>query len=195
MTLLLSLMGCAPSFAADTAKVGSPAPGFELPAVDGSTVSLADYADQVVVLEWFNPGCPFVKYAHGPDGPLRTRAQTVSEQGVAWLAINSGAPGKQGHGLQTNLEAAQEWEMKHPVLLDEEGVVGRLYGASTTPQMAVIDHGTLVYWGGLDNRPMGKDKGGEAVDYVDAALADVAAGRGVLTPEAATYGCSVKYGR
>ncbi len=40
-----------------------------------------------------------------------------------------------------------------------------------------------------------KDTGGEAVDYVDAALADVAAGRGVLTPEAATYGCSVKYGR
>ena len=194
MTLLFALTTSV--FAGPTAKVGEAAPTFALPDLEGNTVKLEDYADQVVVLEWFNPGCPFVKYAHGEGGPLETRAKTVAEGGVAWIAINSGAPGKQGTGVETNKEAVAAWSMQHPVLLDEQGQVGRLYGASTTPQIAVIDHGTLVYWGGLDNRPMGKDKSGaEAVDYLDAALADIAAGRPVGTPEATTYGCSVKYGK
>lgn len=142
-----------------TAKIGEPAPAFSLPDLDGKTVSLADFAGKTVVLEWFNPGCPFVKYAHG-DGPLATMAAEQSKGGIVWLAINSGAPGKQGTGVERNREAAGEWKLEHPILLDEDGKVGHAYGATSTPHMFVIDGaGKLVYAGGLDNAPLGRVDG------------------------------------
>jgi peroxiredoxin len=142
-----------------SATIGEPAPGFSLPDLDGKTVSLADFAGKTVVLEWFNPDCPFVKYAH-TEGPLAAMAVEQSEAGVVWLAINSGAPGKQGAGVERNREAAAEWKMSHPILLDEDGKVGHAYGATTTPHMFVIDGaGKLVYAGGLDNAPLGRVDG------------------------------------
>ncbi|NVB41301.1 redoxin domain-containing protein [Pseudenhygromyxa sp. WMMC2535] len=139
-----------------TAKVGEPAPAFTLPQVDGEEISLSDFAGKTVVLEWFNPDCPFVKYAHG-EGPLKTMAAEQTKAGVVWLAINSGAPGKQGHGAERNREAAADWGLEHPILLDESGEVGKRYGAKTTPHMFVVDgEGKLVYAGGLDNAPLGQ---------------------------------------
>jgi peroxiredoxin len=152
--------GCSVKYAdegaAASAKLGEPAPGFSLPDLDGGTVSLADFAGKTVVLEWFNPDCPFVKYAHA-EGPLATMAATQAQADVVWLAINSGAPGKQGHGVERNREAKTEWKLEHPILLDEDGAVGHAYGATSTPHMFVVDPtGTLVYAGGLDNAPLGR---------------------------------------
>lgn len=190
----LASLGSAPAEAqSEAARPGQKAPAFTLPDLQGNKVSLADFAGKTVVLEWFNPGCPFVKYAHA-EGPLKDAAAKAAAQGVVWLAINSGAPGKQGHGVETNQQAAKSWAMAHPVLLDEDGKVGRAYGAKTTPHMYVIDGaGTLVYAGGLDNAPMGKPEGGPLRSFLDAALADLAAGRPLATPSAPPYGCSVKY--
>jgi len=187
--------GCTVSSAsqpAPSAAVGQAAPAFTLTDLHGAEVSLADFTGKTVVLEWFNPGCPFVKYAHG-EGPLASQAaKTVSDE-VVWLAVNSGAPGKEGHGLKTNRDAAAEWNMSHPVLIDEDGAVGRLYGAVTTPHMYVIDPtGTLVYRGALDNRPLGKG-GGTTNNFVALALADLAASQPVGTSDTKPYGCSVKY--
>lgn len=191
---LLSLGGASSPAAPATAEVGKTAPTFSLPDLDGREVSLADYRGRVVVLEWFNPGCPFVKHAHG-EGPLKDMARRASADGVVWLAVNSGAPGKQGHGADVNREAAKAWGMDHPILLDESGRVGRAYGAKTTPQMFVIDPaGVLAYAGGLDNAPLGNPEGGARVDYLSSALADVKAGRSPATPSTKPYGCSVKYG-
>jgi peroxiredoxin len=142
-----------------TAKLGEAAPMFSLPDLDGNTVSLADFVGKTVVLEWFNPDCPFVVYAHG-EGPVAGRASEQGEAGVVWLAINSGAPGKQGHGADRNREAKAEWNMDHAILLDEDGKVGHAYGATSTPHMFVIDPaGKLVYAGGLDNAPLGRVEG------------------------------------
>jgi peroxiredoxin len=142
-----------------TATLGDPAPAFSLPDLDGKTVSLADFAGKIVVIEWFNPDCPFVKYAHG-EGPLATLAAEQSKAGIVWLAINSGAPGKQGTGVERNREAASEWKLEHAILLDEDGKVGHAYGATSTPHMFVIDAaGKLVYAGGLDNAPLGRAGG------------------------------------
>jgi len=177
---------------ANQATVGQPAPDFELPAVDGTTVKLSDLAGKTVVLEWFNPGCPFVKYAHGDEGPLADQAARHGDD-VVWLAINSGAPGKQGHGLDANKAATVLWKMNHPVLLDEPGEVGRLYGARTTPHMFVIDaEGKVVYGGAIDNAPMGRQSGA-VVNYVDRALSEIAAGSTITNAETKPYGCSVKY--
>lgn len=178
-----------------TAELGKPAPGFELVDTSGKTVKLSDYRGKTVVLEWFNPGCPFVKYAHG-EGPLKDPAARpgAGRADVVWLAINSSAAGKQGHGVELNKKHAAEWSMTYPLLIDESGKVGRMYGAKTTPHMYVIDTtGKLVYRGALDNAPLGRTKGAQAVNYVQAALDDLAAGRAVRTSETQSYGCSVKY--
>ena len=153
---------------------------------------MSSYRGKTVVLEWFNPDCPFVKYAHG-DGPLKDLAARQAKSGVVWLAINSGAPGKQGHGKDRNAAARAEYGLDHPILLDEDGAVGRRYEAKTTPQMVVIDpEGLVRYAGAIDNKPFGKGDG-ELVDYVSAALGDLAARRPVAIPETKPYGCSVKY--
>jgi peroxiredoxin len=178
-----------------TAELGKPAPAFELKDTSGKTVKLADYRGKTVVLEWFNSGCPFVKYAHG-EGPLKDQAKRpgAARADVVWLAINSSASGKQGHGVEVNKQAAAEWKMTHPLLIDESGAVGRMYGAKTTPHMYVIDaSGKLVYRGALDNAPMGRSSDAQPVSYVQAALDDLAAGRAVRTAETQSYGCSVKY--
>ncbi len=154
--------GCSVKYADDgggvevSAKVGEPAPAFTLANLAGESVSLSDFAGKTVVLEWFNPDCPFVVYAHG-DGPLAGLANERVKGGVVWLAINSGAEGKQGFGAERNTEAKADWKLEHPILLDPDGKVGHTYGAKTTPQMFVIDgEGKLVYAGALDNAPLGR---------------------------------------
>ncbi len=191
--IAFSLLLCTPALAADGAAVGQPAPAFELTDTDGVAHKLSDYAGKTVVLEWFNPDCPFVVYAHGKQGPLASQPARVADADTVWIAINSGAPGKQGHGLERNQKARTEYGMSYPVLLDESGAVGRSYGAKTTPHMFVIDpKGVLVYAGGLDDSPMGR--GGSGTNYVDACVADLDGGKPVGTAEAKAYGCSVKYG-
>jgi peroxiredoxin len=184
--------------AGEPAEVGRAAPPFTLTDLDGKEVQLGAFKGKTVVLEWFNPGCPFVRAAHTKRS-LRTAAGTHTAKGVIWLAINSGAPGKQGYGVEANREAQARFGMKHPILMDPKGEVGRAYGATNTPHMFVIDpSGTLVYAGAIDNSPDGEGEsptGGKLVNHVDAALADLGAGRPVAVAKTKAYGCGVKYAR
>jgi len=180
--------------ASASAAIGQAAPDFTLPAADGSTVKLSDFKGKRVVLEWFNPECPFVKAAH--EGALKDLAARMTATGVVWLAINSGAPGKQGHGAEINKQAAATWNLSHPILLDETGAVGHAYGASNTPHLHVIDDkGVLAYRGALDNAPMGEAEGGTRVAHFEDALAAVVAGKPVAAAETRAWGCSVKYAK
>lgn len=191
----------APTASAETAAppraaIGKPAPDFELPDLDGNEVRLSDFKGKVVVLEWFNPECPFVKLSH-TKGSLRGAAEEAKKDGVVWLAINSNKPGSQGSSLEVNREAKASFGMSYPILRDESGKVGQLYGAKRTPHMYVVDaNGTLVYAGAIDNSPDGEQQsptGGTLVRYVDEALADLAANRPIRTTETEAYGCTVKY--
>jgi peroxiredoxin len=185
------------------AELGKPAPAVTLTDVDGKAHDLAALKGKTVVLEWFNPECPFVRAAHG-EGMLKDQAKRVQSEDVVWLSINSGAPGKQGHGVERNREAKKQLAMENPILLDESGAVGNSYGAQKTPHMFVIDPaGNLVYRGGIDNAPMNVvdearplpagSKPGERINYVDAALQDLEAGKPVRLADTPAYGCSVKY--
>jgi peroxiredoxin len=179
-----------------SAAVGKAAPEFSLKDLDGREVSLASFRGKVVVLEWFNPGCPFVKASHS-KGSLKGTAKKHAANGVVWLAVNSAAQGKQGFDPAANSDAAKRFGLEHPILRDESGAVGRAYGATNTPNMFVIDkNGVLVYAGAIDNSPDGEGEApasGSLINYVDAALEDLAAGRAVKTPVTKPYGCSVKY--
>ena len=111
------------------------------------SVSLRSLRGKVVVLEWFNPDCPFVKYAHG-KGPLRELAKQLGSDKLVWLSINSSGVGKQGNGVDRNRAAKGEYAIENTILLDETGEVGRKYGAEKTPHLFVIDpKGRLVYRG------------------------------------------------
>jgi len=177
------------------AVIGKPAPDFTLTDLDGTKHTLSQYKGKTVVLEWFNPQCPFVVHAHG-EGPLKDMAAKETAQGVVWLSINSGAPGKQGAGVEASREGVTKYGMTNPVLIDEDGTVGHTYGAEKTPHMFVVStEGTLVYRGGLDNAPMGEPGEGDVIPYVTNALAEVRAGKPVSTADTAAYGCGVKYNK
>jgi peroxiredoxin len=185
-----------PAPAMASARVGAAAPDFELPDLDGKMLKLSSFRGQTVVLEWFNPGCPFVKASH-TKGSLVDTAARHAKNGVVWLAINSGAPGKQGHGVEANRAGKATFKLEHPILLDESGRVGHAYGAAHTPHMYVVDEqGVLVYRGAIDNSPDAEGEspaGGKLINYVDSALADLKAKRAITTAETEAYGCSVKY--
>lgn len=178
------------------AQIGQPAPNFTLADTAGRQVRLADFRGRIVVLEWNNPGCPFVQKHYRSSNMQRTQ-QAARAQNVVWLTINSGAPGKQGHMTTPQAAAFQRSAGLHAshYLLDAQGTVGRLYAARTTPHMYVINaRGTLVYAGAIDDRPTADaaDIAG-ARNYVTAALADLRANRPVATTSSRPYGCSVKY--
>jgi peroxiredoxin len=172
------------------AEIGKPAPAFELTGVDGKTVKLADSKGKTVVLEWFNATCPYCVYAYGEKGPLRKLPEELEKKGVVWLSVVSEKPDNKGGKVEAIKKFMEENGVKVPMLLDPDGKVGRAYGAKTTPHVFVIDgKGTLVYAGALDNAPFGKVEGdGERVSYVEAAIADLAAGKKIEKPETKAYG-------
>ena len=192
LTPILALL----STAALAVPTGITAPNFTLTDAAGKAVSLADYKGKTVVLEWNNPGCPFVQ-KHYKSGNMQKTQAAARAQGVAWLSINSGAPGQQGYMLGPQAIAFVRDQKASPsaYLLDPRGNVGHLYAAKATPHMYVVNAaGKLVYQGAIDDKPSADtaDIAG-ANNLVLAALADVKAGRPVAKPETRAYGCSVKY--
>ncbi len=180
------------------ATLGAPAPAFSLTDLDGKEVKLADYKGKFVVLEWFNPQCPFVNASH-QKGSLVTTAKSWQDKGVVWLAINSSSEGKQGFGAPVNQAGKTKFNLSHPILLDPTGTVGKAYGATHTPHMYVIDtEGKLAYHGAIDNSPDGEGDsptGGTLINYVSQALEELSAGKAVSVGSTNAYGCSVKYAK
>lgn len=191
---------CGVMLAADSVEgvitPGNTAPDFTLPDADGKNCKLADLRGKFVVLEWFNDGCPFVK-KHYDSENMQKLQKTYTKKGVTWLSVVSSAPGKQGYHSGKELKAIMRERNASPsaVLIDEDGQVGRLYGAKTTPQMFVINpRRILVYAGAIDDKP-DTDAGsiGKAKNYLKEALDKSLAGKEVAISSTKPYGCSVKY--
>jgi peroxiredoxin len=179
---LALVLGASLATAAPGARVGEAAPVFTLNDVAGAPQSLAQHAGKVVVLEWFNPDCPAVKKHHQQAKTMKELAAKYRDRGVVWLAINSGAPGKQGTGAERNQRAVSEYQIEYPVLLDPTGATGRAYGAQVTPTMVVVDaQGKVAYFGAIDD-----NRGG--TNYVDKALEALLDGAPVGQPETRAYG-------
>src|SRR5262245_39124296 len=177
-------------------KIGEPAPPFTAPTSNGPSVSLGDYRGKIVVLEWTNHDCPYVR-KHYESGNMQTLQKETTGQGVIWLTVNSSAPGTQGYvtAAEANELTASRHAVPTAVVLDPKGAVGRMYGATNTPHMYVVDKaGVLVYAGAIDDKPTTRraDVQG-AQNYVREALQSVAAAQPVKTPLTRAYGCTVKY--
>lgn len=178
--------------------VGEPAPSFSSTTHRGEDLNLSDFKGQLVVLEWTNHDCPFVR-KHYETGNMQALQREVREKPAVWISIISSAQDTQGHvsaDEAQNLSEARNASPDH-IILDESGSIGRLYEAVVTPQMYVIDEqGILIYAGAIDDQPSHKKKTVKtAHNYVRAALDAHLAGEAIAEPVVRPYGCSVKYQR
>jgi peroxiredoxin len=194
--MLCALMLATLPALANTAAVGQPAPNFSLTTTSGKAVSLADFKGKTVVLEWVNPGCPYVR-KHYDSANMQATQREATGAGVVWLAINSTSQGHYDYKKPADMAA---WMQQHKAgasatLMDSDGKTGKAYGARTTPHLYIVDaKGTLVYAGGIDDKPSANPADVKsAKNYVNAALADMAAGKAVAQAATRPYGCSVKY--
>jgi peroxiredoxin len=176
--------------------VGQTAPAFSATDTSGKTVSLADFRGKHVVLEWVNPGCPYVR-KHYDSANMQGTQKEATAKGVVWLAVNSTHTGASDYLAPAALAGwmAQQGAAPSATLMDEHGKVGRAYGARTTPHMYVIDpQGKLVYAGAIDNKRSSNPADVKAAtNYVKQALGESLAGKPVSQGTTQSYGCSVKY--
>src|SRR4029077_3767237 len=193
---ILTSLAATAVLAVDVAPVGSSAPDFSLTDAKGGTHSLSQYKGKYVVLEWFNPECPFVKKHYG-SGNMQKLQQEYTGKGIVWLTIDSNAPGTEGNLTPDQAQKVMaSWKTHQTaLLLDSESKVARSYGAKNTPDMIVINpEGKIVYEGAIDSKatPNPGDIPSSS-NYVKAALDESLAGKPVSTSTTRPYGCSVKY--
>jgi len=176
--------------------VGQNAPDFVAKDTQGKQHKLSDFAGKFVVLEWTNPGCPFVQ-KHYDSGNMPATQKSATGKGVVWLSINSTARGSADHLPAGELDGWMKARTAAPtaLLLDEDGVIGQAYGARTTPHIFIIDpKGVLVYAGGIDSIPSARvDDIKTATNYVNQALGEAFGGKPISAATTRAYGCSVKY--
>ena len=154
-------------------------------------VKLSDYAGKIIVLEWMNYDCPFVK-PHYENGTFAELAKKYADKNVIWLGVNS----TNYATVETNKAWANQHNVPYSILDDRQGKLGKAYKAMTTPHIYIIDtKGQIAYSGAIDNAPLGKLTEGqtEVMNYVDKALAEITSGKAVTLTETKPYGCTVKY--
>ncbi|MEO8043531.1 MAG: thioredoxin family protein [Spartobacteria bacterium] len=196
LLLTLTIISSGALLAAEGPTVGASAPGFSLPAADGKTHSLGDFKGKYVVLEWFNPGCPFVK-KHYESKNMQQLQKQFTGKDVVWLTIDSSAAGEQGYLTpETAQKQLVDWEMgPTALLLDPDGKVGHEYQATNTPHMFIINpDGKLIYEGAIDSKASANPADIESsTNYVKVALEEAMAGKPVSNAKTKAYGCSIKY--
>ncbi|MGH7002933.1 MAG: redoxin domain-containing protein, partial [Alphaproteobacteria bacterium] len=197
--LMIALAGILVAWSGADARepeLSKPAPDFAATDTKGAAVKLSDFKGKLVILEWSNHQCPYVRKHYGSGNMQKTQA-AARELGVVWLTIISSAPGEQGHvnaAEADKLTAERNAKPVH-VLLDPKGQIGRLYGAKVTPHMFIIGtDGNLLYKGAIDSIRSSRVADIEkAKNYVTAALGEIKAGTKVTDTDTAAYGCTIHY--
>ena len=192
--VLASIFIAGSAYAAAT--VGQKAPDFTLTDTAGKTVRLSDFKGKHVVLEWHNPGCPFVR-KHYDSANMQALQKEANTKGVVWLAINSTETGHPDYLAPPELGQwmVQQKAAASATLMDENGSVGKSYGARTTPHMYLVaPDGLLIYAGGIDSIPSARTEDIKtATNYVRQGLSEALAGKPLSQATTRPYGCSVKY--
>jgi len=175
---------------------GQAAPDFALTTTEGKPAKLSDYKGKWVVLEWVNPGCPFVQ-RHYDSKNMQGLQKEFGGKEVVWLSINSTNPNSSDYMKPAELGGWMKKTGAAPraTLMDEKGEAGRAYGARTTPQMVVVSpDGKMLYNGAIDDKRFANvEETKTAKNYVRRALTEGMAGQPVSVASTTPYGCSVKY--
>jgi peroxiredoxin len=178
------------------AVVGQPAPAFSAIDAAGKPVSLADYKGKHVVLEWVNPGCPYVQ-KHYNSGNMPATQKAAVAKGVAWLTISSTAKDASDYRAPAELASWIRGKQGTPTatVMDDDGKIGRAYGARVTPHMYIVDpQGKLVYAGAIDSKPSSNPADiATATNYVSQGIGELTSGKPLSLATTRAYGCSIKY--
>jgi peroxiredoxin len=183
------------------AKIGQKAPAFSLTDIDGTQRSLADSKGKIVVIEWFNAGCPYSGkpgrisiHDSGRAAALRNQLKVV-DPSITYLLIDSTAyKTTKADIIAADKAARAKWKIEAPILIDFDGKVGHAYRASSTPHMFVIDaDGVLRYQGAFDDNKPNEDRD-DVENYVLTAVKQLKAGEEPSPSRVKQWGCSVKYG-
>ncbi len=166
------------------------APAFTLKDHTGKEVSLSDFKDKIVVLEWISFKCPFVVRHHNEKfNTMVTLANEYKSKDVVWLAIDS----SHFATIESNASDVEANNLPYPILDDNSGEVAKAYGAKTTPDMRIIKNGKVLYAGAIDNDPRGNMSDDERINYVRQALDQIIADEAVSVPQTKPYGCTIKF--
>lgn len=197
-----SLLACAPAllalpFRASAAPgLGQRVPDLQGTDVSGRTVRLSDFRGRHVVLEWTNPGCPFVQKHYG-SGNVQALQAEARRQGVIWLTVNSTADGSGDFLTPSQMARWQAGQKAEPsfTLMDESGELGRALGARSALHFFILNpSGELLYAGGIDSIPSHKAEDiPRATNYVRQGLAEALAGKPLSVPASRPYGCPITY--
>ncbi len=177
--------------------LNSPAPKFSITDINGVEISNSNLKGKIVVLEWTNYECPFVKKHYNSENMQKLQTAYKKDDNVIWISVNSSAQGKQGflNPKEVNSEIEKRKAMPDHFILDDKGELGKLFEAKTTPHMFVIDqNGLLAYMGAIDSVSSTKSADIEgATNYVKNAVDSLLLGKEVEEALTSPYGCSVKY--
>lgn len=174
-----------------TLQLGDTAPNFSLPATDGKTYTLEDFADAPYLVVFFT--CNHCPYVTGSDESTRATVERFKDKGVACIGINANSVNTHAndsfdHMVERMKEHGFPWVYAHDASQD----VARAYGALRTPHFFVFDSDRkLVYTG------RGVDKPRNAVEAtehdLDRALEELTSGTPVSVPLTNPIGCNVKW--
>jgi peroxiredoxin len=184
------------SWAQPLAEPPDTLPDMEATDMNGKEHRFAAYKGRVIVLEWYNPECPFVR-KHYDSQNMQKLQKTYTAKRVVWFTINSSAAGKSGH--QTAAQAKAVYKKKgmasSALILDSEGKIGKALGAKRTPHMMVIDgNGKIVYHGAIDNKPTFNAASIQgATNHVKKVLDAVVEGKPAPVKSNRPYGTSIRY--
>ena len=172
--------------------LGTKAPDFSLPNVDGRTVSLADFAGAPALAVIFMCNhCPYVKHV---AAGLAQFARDYQQRGVAIVGINSNdASAYPADSPEQMVHEAENRGYTFAYLYDETQSVAQAYRAACTPDFYVFDREQrLVYRGQMDSS---RPDSGIPVTGQDlrAALDAVLAGKPVAKDQKASIGCNIKW--
>ena len=174
-----------------TLQLGDQAPDFELPATDGKTYSLSDFADVKTLVVFFT--CNHCPYVVGSDEVTRQTAEKYAPQGVKFVGINANSENTHPDDDFDNMVARMnEHQFPWVYLRDKPQDVARAYGALRTPHFYVFDQDRrLVYTGRGVDQP--RDASEITVNDLDNALTEYLSGKPVTTPLTNPIGCNVKW--
>ena len=183
-----------------TLSIGSPAPDFNLPGVDGKNHKLSDFADARVLVVVFT--CNHCPTAQAYEQRIKDLAQDYRGRGVALVAISPNDPkavrlDELGYtDLSDSFEEmkirARDQKFNFPYLYDgDEEKVSRAYGPTATPHVFVFDKDRKLRYVGRvdDSEKPAKVKSSDTRNAVEALLA----GRPVPVQKTKTFGCSIKW--
>ena len=192
----LTLTASCPVVAREAVAPGQPAPDFTARDTAGREVRLSSFKGKVVVLEWTNHDCPYVK-KHYSAGNMQNLQKKYTGEGVVWLTVASSPVGEQGFVTPEDANNVVKTSGAAPtsVLMDSKSNISRLYQAKNTPLMVVVDaKGTVAYAGAIDDKPSSNPADiATSKNYVAQALDEIKAGKPVSVASTKPYGCFVKY--